>query len=70
MPFVEAVAAQSNPNSAALTGQHREFEDEVGVLRPAGRDDAVGVPHVFMGKAHHDLVEPLTASRAVADCGR
>lgn len=59
MPFLERAAGEVERGAAALVGEDGEFVDDVGMVWPAGWDDAGGgILHVLLVKPGDDVVEP------------
>ncbi|MEP7369388.1 MAG: hypothetical protein ABI662_07020 [Dermatophilaceae bacterium] len=58
VPVFEGVAAVGEAGASSLVGEDGEVVDEVGVVGPAGGDDAVGVPDVLVVDPGDDVVEP------------
>ena len=73
VPVLECVAGVCQAGASSLVCEDGEVVDEVGVLGPAGWDDAVGVPDVFVVDPGDDVVEPhpeLEAEVGVGAAGR
>jgi len=58
VPLFEGVGVEGDAGAAALVGHHGDFLDDVRVQGPAGRDGALGVPHVLVVHPDGDGVEP------------
>jgi hypothetical protein len=58
VPVLEGVAGVGHAGASSLVGEDGEVVDEVGVFGPAGGDEAVGVPDVFVVDPGDDVVEP------------
>ena len=58
VPVLKGVAGVSHAGASSLVGEDGEVVDEVGVFGPAGGDEAVGVPDVFVVEPGDDVVEP------------
>lgn len=56
VPFLQAVAIGGDAGTSALVGKDSELVNHVRVVGPAGRDHALGIPHVLVVEPQHDLV--------------